>query len=51
MAAAMMPPAAAVASFAGDLEVTKAAFVEMSRAMRDEQRLIDNGLAPHLVAA
>jgi hypothetical protein len=42
----MMPPAAAVASFTGDLDATKAAFVAMSRAMRDEQRLIDDGLAP-----
>ena len=49
MAAAMMPPAAAVAGFTGDLDATKAAFVDMSRAMRDEQHLIDNGLTPPLV--
>jgi flavin-dependent dehydrogenase len=40
MAAAMNPPVATVASLGSDMVAVEAAFRDMSRAMRDEQRLI-----------
>ncbi len=42
MAAAMMPPVATVASLGSDMDIVEAAFRDMSRAMRDEQLLIND---------
>ena len=42
MAAQMMPPVAAVASFPGDMPMVKSAFRGMSRAMRHETELIES---------
>ena len=48
MAAAMMPPVATAVSFPSDMSVMKAAFRDMSRAMRAEWELVEStfGLAP-----
>jgi hypothetical protein len=49
MAAAMMPPTAAIASLGTDMSVVKQAFVDMAAAMRDEYVMLLG--REHLAAA